>query len=203
MLDKSIPYADVIMRCPWFDLRAVKDSPLPAGYSLRNYEAGDMRHWSEIETSVLEFDSITGAEAYFSRIFLPYEALLPRRMVFAVDPKGKPVATATAWFEGEGENHVSLLHWVSCMPAHQGLGLGRAVTARAMRLLALYEPYRDAILHTQTWSHRAVGLYLSLGFRALKTESDGKHANEYEKAVGILRGVMDERQYQRMIDTAE
>ena len=45
-------------------------------------------------------------------------------------------------------------------------------------------------LDTQTWSWRAVGLYLSLGFYPLKTAVYNGAANEYQAALPILHARM-------------
>lgn len=175
---------------------------VPAGYSLRMYENGDEAHWARIETAVLEFRTQDDAATYFAGTFLPHRSELPKRCVFAVDEKGVPVATASAWWAGVGEERLAMLHWVAVHPAHQGKGLGKAVTGKALSLFRYCENGRDIYLHTQTWSHVAVRMYFSLGFRMLRTGTPGGMQNDFEQAVETLRGVMDPDFITRLTDSA-
>ena len=57
MLDKSIPYVDVIMH-------RKKETPipyveLPDGFIFSHFRDGDEKTWAEIEASVLEFPNIS------------------------------------------------------------------------------------------------------------------------------------------------
>lgn len=80
MLDKSIPYYDILM------VRkkgmSVKDYKLPEGFKFVLFKSGDEKEWAEIETSVGEFDSESDALVYFQRNFLPYLDELERRCIF-------------------------------------------------------------------------------------------------------------------------
>lgn len=75
-------------------------------------------------------------------------------------------------------------------------GLGRAIATAAVR--RPYDSPGEAILlHTQTWSHRALRLYRSLGFRFCRTQTivmrskEGtgmkRYPNEFEEAMEVLR----------------
>lgn len=213
MLDKSIPYKNIIMKRPaerlesaerlvpeGYLVSAKQESPLPkpslpSGFSFKFYSPGDAKHWSEIETSVLEFDDVQVAVKYFGRTFLPHEEALQKRMVFVVSDSGKYVATATAWWNDFKGRHQAALHWVSVRPEFQGMGLGGAVVLKALSLFKQYEPGLDCYLHTQTWSHKAVRLYSKLGFHICKTDTLGNQKNDYSEAMEILRGVLDEASY--------
>jgi hypothetical protein len=50
---------------------------------------------------------------------------------------------------------------------------------------------KDIFLHTQTWSYKAIGLYLKASFEILESESFGHYKNDYEKAMPILRTVLN------------
>lgn len=168
MLDKSLPYIDIIMRRP--ALGPPPPALLPGGYRFAFYgeltgKGGTcMRDWAEIETSVLEFEDVPQAEEYFRRNFLPYPDELKRRMLFVIAPDGARVGTATAWWSDFNGARTHWLHWVAVRPEVQGLGLGRAVIYEAVRLLNEINGRREIYLHTQTWSHKAVLLYESAGF---------------------------------------
>lgn len=190
MLDKSIPYFDVLM------VRTKEAPPvmapnLPPGFSYHMYTPGDAAHWSRVETEVDEFDTQDQAMALFSREFLPHEAELPRRMVFILDADGNAVADAAAWW-GEDEHYgkIALLHWVAVSPQVQGRGLGRAVTCKALSLFPQLGPPGDIWLTTQTWSHVAIALYGSLGFCAHKHARILGHKNGYAGALPVLREKM-------------
>ncbi|MDL2318364.1 GNAT family N-acetyltransferase [Eubacteriales bacterium OttesenSCG-928-A19] len=210
MMDKMIPYFDVVMVRPEADARgaAYVTPALPEGYRHAMYAEGDMAGWCRIETAVAEFDSEDQARGYFERTFLPYPEELTRRMVFIQDPDGKAIADAAAWWQDdETLGRVHLLHWVAVHPDAQGLGLGRTVVCKALSLfptLGLETGGRNADiwLTTQTWSHVAIGLYLSLGFRAHRTYRLGGHENGFEGAARTLEGVMRPADYEKFIETA-
>lgn len=205
MLDKSIPYKNIIMRRPAERLEPTREASLsggvlpepslPEGFAFKFYGPGDAEHWAELETSVLEFDSVQAAEKYFGQDFLPHEEALKSRMVFVVNDHGKYVATATAWWNDFEGWHQAALHWVSVRPEFQGLGLGGAVVMKAVSLFKQCEPGLDVYLHTQTWSHKAVRLYTKLGFHICKTDTLGNQHNDYSEAMEILLNVMDEATY--------
>ena len=213
MLDKTIPYKNIIMMLPGSQVAAAARPRLPEGYAFRLYVPGDEQHWARIETSVLEFDTEAAALAYYTRIFLPYGELLQQRCVFVTDPDGLPVATATAWAdEAPAVGRQAILHWVSVVPEQQGLGLGKAVVQRALQIFSELEPGADIYLHTQTWSHPAIRLYRRLGFSMRKTagtilpdgETGGRRVppNEFCAAMEVLRGVLDEKTFADLLESA-
>lgn len=202
MLDKTIPYFDVIMVRP-AGAEAVRVPELPQGYAYRLYQSGDIAGWSRVEHSVDEFDTQAQARGYFMRSYLRHPRELPRRMVFITGPDGLPVATASAWWtDDERLGRVAQLHWVGAMPQVQGKGLGRAVTCKALSLFDTVGPAGDIWLTTQTWSHVAIGLYLSLGFCAHRSYGIAGHTNGFAGAVDVLRGVMPRPAFARFMDTA-
>ena len=188
MLDKSVPYVGFYMRreagTPVFF------SPLPSGFRFVLFSDGDESDWARIETSVGEFDSEFEAHMYFSKKFKPYPDELCRRCLFIENSDGEKVATATAWwFHVENERR-SWLHWVAVDPEHQGLGLGKAIIARIIELMIELDGDADFFLHTQTWSHRAVKIYLMNGFeftdeKVLYTDSK----SNCKKAIKILKSL--------------
>ncbi len=202
MIDKRVPYFDVVMCLPGGGpLPAVP--VLPDGYQYRLYAPGDARGWCAIETAVDEFDAVARAEAYFARVFAPHADELARRMVFIQGPDGDLVADATAWWADDDQlGRIALLHWVAALPGEQGKGLGRAVTCKALSLFPSVGPGGDIWLTTQTWSHVAIDLYLSLGFRAHTTATPAGHKNGFDGAARVLEGVMRPDAYRRLMSTA-
>lgn len=203
MIDASIPYHDVIMVRPG-SLPQVSAPALPEGYAYRMYAPGMEAGWSAIETAVKEFTSEAQASAHFAKAFLPQQAELPRRMAFVVkEATGRPVADATAWWmDNAALGRVALLHWVAVAPEAQGKGLGRAISMKALSRFPEVGPGGDIWLTTQTWSHVAIGLYLSLGFRAHRTYRLGGHENGFEQAVPVLERVMPAAAFARLVETA-
>lgn len=197
MLNKSLPFKHITMAISPEAIRNITVPELPEGFRFRFFQEGDEKNWARIETSVLEFDTEAIAEEYFSQYFLPQIDELKHRSVFIVNADGLPVATTTAWFEKESDpfGYRPVIQWVATDPACQGLGLGRAVVSKALSLFPGLHPGQEAFLHTQTWSHRAVWLYHSLGFTLCRKRSIVPirllpdcpfFPNEYEDAIKIL-----------------
>jgi GNAT superfamily N-acetyltransferase len=161
---------------------------LPQGYSLRMYEPGDEQGWAEIEASVLEFDTREDALRHFRETYLPYARELADRCLFIKADGGRAVATCTAWYDRIGSETVPALHWVGVRPAHQGRGLGKAAIAQGLRILTMLYPGRAIWLHTQTWSWRAIGIYLSMGFEIARVDAFDGCRNDYTQALPILEG---------------
>lgn len=93
---------------------------LPAGYSFTTYTPGDRDTWIEIEKSAKEFSTFEEGVDAWQRYYGKHEDVLPDRMFFIVDPNGKKVATATAFFDEKLPG--GWLHWVSVSRDAQGKG---------------------------------------------------------------------------------
>lgn len=203
MIDKSVPYFDVVMVCD--GALPVPPAPaLPDGFRYHMYAPGDIAAWSAVEAAVDEFDDEVQARAHFQKEFMPHEAALRERMVFILGPDGQAVADAAAWWGEDAAlgGRFAMLHWVAVRPDAQGKGLGRAVSARAMACFPRLGPSGDIWLTTQTWSHVAIGLYLSLGFCAHRTATPSGHRNGFEGALPVLEGVMPPDVYAALVNTA-
>ena len=197
MLDKSVPYVDICMRRePGTPNPA---GALPPGYRFAYYAPGDEKSWARIETSVLEFDSEMDALLYFQRDFLPYGPELPLRMLFVeTDTGGEPekVATASAWWAYTGPRRDPTVHWVAVKPAHQGLGVGKALIARVIDRMIEIEGDRAFYLHTQTWSHKAVKLYQRAGFYITDEPNvQGCANNRTAEAAAVLKAIGEGGRY--------
>jgi GNAT superfamily N-acetyltransferase len=193
MLDKSVPYAGVLMRrAPGRPPAAV----LPEGYAFRLFRSGDERAWARIETSVAEFPDEQSALAHFERTFLPHLAELERRCLFIESPAGDLVATGTAWWAYSGARRDPWFHWLAVSPDQQGKGLGKAMAAKVVERMIQIEGDRPIYLHTQTWSHKAIGIYEALGFRITDEKNLSKYANEdYLKAIEILESIRSRKDH--------
>jgi len=186
MLDKSVPYAGFYMcRRPGAPEVAFK---LPDGFKFSFYDDGDEASWARIETSVLEFDSEFEALLHFNRMFKPYPDELRRRCIFVENDENVKIATATAWWsEIEGERRARL-QWVAVAPQYQGLGLGKAIVTRVTEIMTEIEGEVPFYLSTQTWSYKAVNIYLAHGYEptAEKAWYNNRRDN-YKKAMRILK----------------
>ena len=200
MLDKTIPYKNLIMRAEAFSPSF--SSSLPEGFRIKPYEPGDEAQWASIETSVGEFDTLTEAEDYFVGTYLPYPAEIRRRCFFALSPGGAYAGTCTAWFLPGESGETGVIHWFGVKPAYQGLGLGKALLGKAMRFFQDAGAY-PAYLHTQTWSHKAIGLYAAAGFCFLKTETFADAPNDYQEAMEVLKGAVDSNRLQAYMACAK
>lgn len=192
-MDKSIPFQRVVMRMEPDLVSSLPEPELPDGYTFRTYEPGDMKTWAGLETSVDEFPDTDAAESYFSKTFLPFEEKLSERMFFICDPDGRAVSTGTAWeYESHGET-MPLVHWICVSPEAQGKKLGSAVVQRVLKCFQQIEPGKPVYLETQTWSHRAIRMYLRLGFRAMTEEHVFlREKNDFTAACEVLRTVFDQ-----------
>jgi len=184
MLDKSIPYYNILML-----RKCGKDLPhyeLPKGYSFVSFLPGDEEKWAEIETAVGEFDSAVEALSFYRKNFLCYPGGAERRTIFIQTAEGKKAGTATSWWNYIGPKRIPTLEWIAVKPEFQGLGLGKAVIYEGLKRMQLIEGDRDIFLHTQTWSYRAIKVYLDAGFEFIKASSFGSYKNEYEQAIPYL-----------------
>ena len=185
MLDKTVPYFNVIMK------RGVREPTsefdLPPGFSWTRFIHGNETEWASIETSVGEFASEQEALEYFQREYLPYAHELERRLLFVRAETGEAVGTITSWWNYTGERRDPSIHWLAVRNEYQGLGLGKALVSECLKRLAVLDGEKDVWLHTQTWSHKAIGLYIKAGFQLVEHESFSQYANDYEDAIPILR----------------
>ncbi len=188
MLDKSVKYYHILM-CRKHGI-PLPEFTLPEGYKFVSFKAGDEKEWSEIEASVGEFERAVDAYEYFRQKYLPFISELERRAIFVENESGEKCATATTWWSYTGIRRDPWLHWVSVKPGFQGKGIGKALVVEALRRMAAIEGDRDFYLHTQTWSYKAIGIYLECDFEISCEEGLGGYWNEYKKALPILKRKM-------------
>lgn len=199
MLDRTIPYKNIFMRCD----RAPEVLPaLPEGYAFHAYDESCPAAWAALEYAVGDFDSPADAETYFRGRYgaAPDEAR--RRCIFIADAAGAIVSSCTAWWDEMDGRRVPSLHWLVTRPDRQGLGLGKAALLRTLQCFAERGEY-PVYLHTQPWSYRAVLLYSKYGFRLQKTVAFTGYVNEYAEAVAAMRPYIGEAHYNRLTAQAE
>lgn len=199
MLDKSVPFHTIIMKRPYE--KAPVPKALPIGYKIRTFEPGDEVGWAEIETAVLEFESVEQALTCHHGYIPRFDDLIIRQW-FVEDPHKKLIATATAWCDVTPKGKVPVVHALGCRPEFQGNGFGRAVAIKMLESFYELDTNLDVWLDTQTWSYKAVELYLSLGFVPMKHAVFNGTQNEYEKALPIFKEHMRKEAFQKYVETA-
>ena len=191
-MDKTLPYFGVIMTKD--DLADYPIYTLPEGYSFSAYEPGDEVIWADIEVSVGEFGCRQDALDYFKREFTPYPEELKRRCIFVRDEIGELVATTTAWYGTLlSKEAMPRIHWVAVKPEHQGRGLAKALMTKAFDTLNRIYDGGEVYLITQTWSYKAINMYLEFGFEPYLgvkpdnwKEGNGDFESDNEKAWEII-----------------
>lgn len=201
MLDRSIPYYNIIMKK---DTPTAFDTPaLPPQFELQSYRPGVQQQWAELEHEIGDFPSAQEASAYFSQTYLSRSALLAQRGVFVSDKKsGCLVGACIAWVDERNGAPVSSLHWLITKEAYQGRGIGSALIAAA---LSIYEKENafPVYLHTQPWSYQAIRLYHKFGFRLMKQESFAGYENQYALAVPVLARYIEPECMRELIERSE
>jgi len=145
--------------------------PLTEGFSFRPWQPGDAKTWAEIETAAGEFPDVQAALSRFSAEFTGYEDELKARCLILQTRENKPVGTAMGWYNKEfRDGSYGRLHWVSIIPAYQGLGLARPLVTSTIDLIK--KNHAKAYLSTYTTNYKAIKLYLDYGFRPLIQTED-------------------------------
>lgn len=147
-------------------------APMPEGIRLRCFQAGDVDTWTRIQESTGIYDPMP--PDLFRREFGTDYRALARRQVYALNPAGIEVGTATAWFPQPPLGTCGRVHWVAVRPTDQRRGIGAALTIRASQILASLG-HAEAYLTTASGNHPAISLYASLGFAPLiRGQADGE-----------------------------
>jgi ribosomal protein S18 acetylase RimI-like enzyme len=185
LLDKSIPYLNIIMKRPAGT--PINDEELPVGFSFAPYSNGKEQVWANIETSVGEFETEEEALSCFREDYLLHKVELQKRLTFIQDIKGNEVGTITSWWNYTGERRDPSIHWLAVKSEFQGRGLAKSLVSKAINTLIELEGDKDIYLHTQTWSYTAIALYQKAGFEIVRRDSFGNYKNDYEIAKDILK----------------
>lgn len=189
MLDKSIPYYRIILK-----RRSETKVPLallPKGFSFVNFKKGDEDDWAAIETSVLEFTSVSEAKEYFVNKYMKYIDKLNKRSIFVQNKDGQKIATFTCWNEILNNKKVPFIHWVACHPNYQGMGIGKALISYGTKKMVELDGDVDMYIPTQTWSHKAISLYQWVGFSIMKNNKKyGKYKNQAIKGFKIINNLL-------------
>jgi len=198
MLDRTIPFYNTILRCDRF---ISQEYVLPDGFEIVGYRAGDERSWAKLEFDIGDFESIQKAEEYFTSNYLSESERL-QNILFLMNPEKCVIGSCIAWQDRRNDTTVASLHWLVVDEAYQGRGLGRALCLAAMNRFAEQGEF-PVYIHTQPWSWKAILLYLSIGFRIQKEDTFSHYENQFEKAMEVLHGVVEERFFEIMKKSVE
>lgn len=185
-LDKSIQHIGVLMEK--FDTSIYPIYQLPLGYKFISYQKGIEKEWAKLQFATGQVDTILEAETAFQKEFLngknmnwnkkeyvplltnerkssPFYKEIHKKMVFIIDSKGELVATGCIW-NGSifGDDRIRL-HWIAVSPNHQGKGLAKALVTRLLELYNEFDYSGYLYLTSQTWSYRALNIYMKFGFK--------------------------------------
>ena len=197
MIDRSIPYCSIFMRCDSYSFQPVR---LPVGYHLINYHPGLEKEWARLETAVGDYSSLSAAEEYFVSEFTGKH--LDDHIFFIKDEFDRVVGSCIAWHRERDEEKLNLLHWLIVDEQFQGQGLGHVLCQTVMNAF-FKENNKPVYLHTQPWSYKAIFLYTKLGFKLEKFDSFPPHKNEYNRAMAVLKNIVTPMQYSYLIAHSE
>lgn len=181
MLDRTIPFYNLILRCDHFNQRDVK---LPRGFKIVSYCPGDEKAWAKLEYEIGDFDSLKEAKDYFVSNYLKDKTLYDK-ILFLLNEKEQVIGSYIAWTDERKDATVSSLHWLVLDEAYQGRGLGRALCISVMNKFN-EEDRLPVYIHTQPWSYKAILLYISLGFKIQRTDTFSHYENQFDLAMETL-----------------
>ena len=191
MLDRTIPYCNIIMRC---DRVLPMEIKLPAGYTIRTWQPGDENAWADMEFAVGDFPTQAEAKARFEQVYLADPARAAQRAFFLIAPDQTIAGSVIAWESMRQSIAVPTIDWLIVRKEHQGKGLGRALCQTALRFHRRIDNSKPVYLHTQPWSWKAVLLYISLGFKLQPQDTFAAYPKDYAAAMEALRGVFTKEQ---------
>ena len=170
--DSRIRYVDLFFGRD--DLENIPEHALPQGYHFTFYQPGDRDAWIGIEKSAKEFTNFEEGVRAWQNYYANVEDSLGDRMLFIENEQGEKVATATAYYDPNGDlpSDQGQVHWVAVRREDQGKGLARPLIAQVLKVMKQHGHTR-AILHTQTTTWLACKLYMDFGFRPLKGKDVG------------------------------
>ena len=195
MLDRTIPFYNIILRCDSYFTAA---PVLRNDYEFRMYQNGDERKWAQLEYEIGDFNSVNEAERYFLSTYCSENVLdITERCVFAVNEKDEIVGSCIAWKDLKDDIFVASLHWLVVSTQYQGMGIGKALCQKVMQIFNTKDEF-PVYIHTQPWSYKAITLYIRQGFKIQKTDSFSQYENQFNFAMNTLKKVLPEKQYEEL-----
>lgn len=169
--DSRIRYIDLLLER--VNLENIPEYELPEGYRFVLYQPGDRDAWIAIEQSAKELADYEHGVRTWQRYYGNVEDTLHNRMIFIENAQGEKVATATAYYDLNGDlsPQRGQVHWVAVRRDHQGKGLSKPLISQVLKVMK-QRGHTEAMLHTQTTTWVAVKLYLNFGFRPIKENAE-------------------------------
>lgn len=197
MVDKSIPFFDIIMRCG----NPQRTQPtLPEGFFFDTYRDGDDEAWAKMEVFAGDFKTYEIALGYFRSAYLEQREKLKERFVVVRNKEGEAVCSCIAWKTFRNEFPAAALQWLVTAEGYEGLGLAKAVAFETVnRYCQLGEA--PVWLHTQPWSYKAVWLYWQAGFRITASDQFQTFNNRFRQAMPVLETLIPEEKMQLLRDS--
>ena len=131
MLDRTIPYYNIILRC---DRVLPMEIRLPEGYAIRGYQPGDEDAWAAISCEAGDFDTCAKARVYFVDKYLTDVQRAAERVFFLINERKVVVGSVICWEDERQGVPVASLHWLYVSEEEQGKGLGKALCQHALRI---------------------------------------------------------------------
>lgn len=203
MIDNSIAYKSIIMRCDQIEKSAFLE--LSSEVEIEFYQKGMEDVWVHVQKRAAEFvkESDEQVKAYFMERYGRKQSELQNRCIFLKDiHKGEYIGTCMAWFEAKGDKIVPVLHWLAVADDYSGRGYARMLITQVMILFEKYAPGQRIYLHTQPCSYRAIKLYNDFGFCMSRYDVYGTAVNEYTEAMEVLGKCMSEEAHEKLVRTS-
>ena len=200
LLEKSIPYKSIIMRCDSINRNAFSEAE--ECFSIVKYKPGMKSVWIEIQKAAGQFEGYSDADIadYFEKTFLYDSSEIDERCFFLKDNVEEAcIGTCCA---NKGKRIVPVLHWLAVVPTHRNRGCARMLITYVLKYFEQKYGNQAVYLHTQPESYQAIKLYNDFGFNITQEDSYGHAVNEYEDAMEILKEVMNSEAYKRLKNTA-
>ncbi|MDO4168535.1 MAG: GNAT family N-acetyltransferase [Lachnospiraceae bacterium] len=200
MVDTSIEYHSIIMRCDCIQHDAFRE--LPENVIIEYYKDGMEEIWKDIQKEAGEFSTKTDQETidYFIDRFGDHKESLKEHCLFLKNKNTQQyIGTCMAWQSYKSAMSIPILHWLAVSDTFAGQGFARILITLILQLFENQNPNEPIYLHTQPSSYQAIKLYHDFGFQLCRTDTYGTAINEYEQAIKVLKQVMTKESYENLI----
>lgn len=203
MIDDSIEYRNIIMRCDRIEKTAYRN--LSSDMEIEFFKEGMEAVWADVQKRAGEFKDVSDTDImnYFIKRFGVSKSELSKRCIFMKEKStSKYIGTCIAWFEPKRNNNVSVVHWLAVDDAYAGKGYARMLITQVLTIFEKFGETDRIYLHTQPCSYRAIKLYNDFGFCMCKKDTYGTTMNEYAEAIEILKKHMTEEAFHKLVRTS-
>lgn len=202
LLEKSIPYKSIIMRCDSINRNAFSEAE--ECFSIVKYKPGMKSVWIEIQKAAGQFEGYSDADIadYFEKLFCMIVVKLMKDAFSSKITLKKRVLVHVV--HGFQIKEKELFRYFIGLQLFQRIEIGCARMLITYVLKYFEQKYGNqaVYLHTQPESYQAIKLYNDFGFNITQEDSYGHAVNEYEDAMEILKEVMNSEAYKRLKNTA-